>query len=279
MPLPTRVDPIKRSLVRERVYATLRDWIVRGTLRPSEKMRDVELADRLGVSRTPVREALQRLEDEGLVQTAPNRWTRVSPLDVADARRLYPIIWSLEALAVRVAGARLDARDLREMAEANDRLARALRRRNAAEASSADRDFHAVLVRGSENPELIRILEDLKVKLRRLESTYFGGSLVAAPSVVEHHRILNALRQRRIEAAAQRVEANWRNSLDRLSRYIGGTAGAESPSLGPARVLRAENAGGLRGPTRASRPSSRGPAKQSGRLTARCAQETARRAP
>ncbi len=224
MPLPKHVDRIGRPLVRERVYTTLREWIVRGTLRPNEKMRDAELAARLGVSRTPVREALQRLEDEGLVQTAPNRWTRVSPVDVADARRLYPIIWSLEVLAVRIAGARLDAQDLREMAEANDRLARALRQRNAPEASNADRSFHAVVVRRAQNVELTRILGDLKTKLRRLENTYFEGSVVARPSVVEHRRILEALRHHRIEEAAQALEANWRNSLGRLARHIKRTA-------------------------------------------------------
>jgi DNA-binding GntR family transcriptional regulator len=224
MPLPKRIDPIGRPLVRDRVYAALRDWIVRGTLRPNEKVRDTDLAARLGVSRTPVREALQRLEDEGFVRTAPNRWTRVSPLDVADARRLYPIIWTLEALAVRIAGARLDARDLRELADANDRLARALRQRNASAASSADRSFHAALVRRAQNEELSRILEDLKTKLQRLENTYFQGSIVARPSVLEHGRILDALRHHRIEQAAQALEANWRNSLDRLARHINRTA-------------------------------------------------------
>jgi DNA-binding GntR family transcriptional regulator len=217
MPQPDSIDRIERQLIRERVYNTLRDWIVRGLLEPNEKMRDVELADRLGVSRTPVREALRRLEDEGLVQTAANRWTRVSPLDVEDARRLYPIIWSLECLAARLGGPHLDARDLEEMSERNDRLAQALIEKNAVEASAADRDFHLVFTRRSENPELIKILQDLKVKLRRLEIAYFDGSLAAQRSVVEHKRILAALKKKDIEETAEAIEANWRNSLDRLA--------------------------------------------------------------
>ena len=217
MPLPAQVDPIKRQLVRERVYSTLRGWIVHGTLRPNEQMRDVELAGRLGVSRTPVREALRRLEDEGLVRAAPHRWTRVSPLDVGDARRLYPIIWSLESLAVRSAGLRLSGSDLREMAAANARIGLALRANDAVEASAADREFHAVFVRRTENPELVRILNDWKVKLRRLEVAYFGGRVVAQRSVVEHKRILSALRRKDVAAAGQAVEVNWRNSLERLA--------------------------------------------------------------
>jgi DNA-binding GntR family transcriptional regulator len=223
MPLPNSIDRIDRQLIRERVYDTLRDWIVRGLLEPNEKMRDVELADRLGVSRTPVREALRRLEDEGLVQTQANRWTRVSPVDVEDARRLYPILWSLECLAARLAGPRLEARDLDEMAQANDRLAQALSGKNATDASAADRDFHQIFVRRSGNPELIKIIEDLKVKMRRLENAYFGGPLVAQRSVAEHKRILNALRKKDVEGTVLAVEDNWRNSLDRIA--------ASSPTL------------------------------------------------
>lgn len=219
MPLPDSIRRIERPLVRERVYVTLRDWIVEGALKPNEKMRDADLAVRLGVSRTPVREALQRLEDEGLVRTAPNRWTRVSPSDVGDARRLYPLIWSLEALAVRSAGAHVDRTDLHEMAASNQRLARALKEKDAVTASAADHDFHFVLIRRSENPELIKILEDLKVKLRRLEVAYFQGRIVAERSVTEHKSILNALKKRDIESAAECVEANWRNSLERLARH------------------------------------------------------------
>jgi DNA-binding GntR family transcriptional regulator len=225
MPLPATVRPIERPLVREQVYARLRDWIVRGVLRPTEQMRDVDLARRLGVSRTPVREALRRLEDEGFVQTAANRWTRVAPASVADARQFYPIIWSLEALAMRTAGDRLRPSDLDEMHRANERLRHALREKNPAEASRADRDFHFVFIRRSENPELINILQGLKVKLRRIEFAYFNGSVVAARSVAEHEIILRALRDGDLEAAARCVEANWRNSLERINETISEVSG------------------------------------------------------
>ena len=218
MPLPSSVDRIERQLIRERVYVTLRDWIVHGVLEPNEKMRDVDLAGRLGVSRTPIREALRRLEDEGLVQTAANRWTRVSPLGVEDARRLYPIIWSLESLAVRIAAPELDGKDLREMTETNDRLARALAEKDAVQASAADRDFHFVFLRRTQNPELTKIIQDIKVKLRRIEIAYFDGSVTAQRSVIEHRRVLTALRKKDFEAAAAGIEANWRHSLTRLAR-------------------------------------------------------------
>lgn len=217
MPIPQAPETIDRQPMRNQAYVKIREWIISGALAANEQLRDSELALRLGVSRTPVREALQRLEDEGLVQTMPNRWTRVSPIEVSDARRLYPVICALECVAIRAAGARLSAAALKEMAEANDRLIRALRRKDPDAASLADCDFHFVPARESHNPELISVLQDLKVKLRRLEVTYFERGAIAERSTVEHKHILAALRRKAIKAAAARIEANWRNSLKRIT--------------------------------------------------------------
>nr|MBO2508626.1 GntR family transcriptional regulator [Bacillota bacterium] len=217
LPLPEDAGPVERRLLREQVYATLRDWIIQGILQPGEQLRDHELARKLQVSRTPVREALRRLEDEGLVQTSAQRWTRVAPLDPGEAQRLYPIVWTLEALAVRLAFPHLTPGDLEAMAQANQRLAEALAQGDAVAASAADRDFHQVLVERARNPELAAILESLKLKLLRLETTYFGSSLAGEKSVAEHEAILAALTRRDAAAAEQAVVANWQNSLQRMT--------------------------------------------------------------
>jgi DNA-binding GntR family transcriptional regulator len=80
MPVPPAANKLEKSLMRDDVYSRLRDWIITGTLEPGEKLRDADLAEQLGVSRTPVREALRRLEDEGLIETKQNAWTRVAPV-------------------------------------------------------------------------------------------------------------------------------------------------------------------------------------------------------
>lgn len=239
MPLPSTVRPIERPLIREQVYLRLLDWIVRGVLQPNEKVRDIALARRLGVSRTPVREALRRLEDEGFVQTAVNRWTRVSPVNVDEAHRLYPIIWSLESLAMRTAGSELTEADLEAMQRANQRLRLALKAKDPVEASSADHDFHDAFIRRSKNPELLNMLHALKVKLNRIEVAYFNGCIVAERSVDEHEAILHALAQADVEGAAGAVEANWRNSLGRIADSVRTAPG----SLGPAGQRRSRSAG------------------------------------
>lgn len=216
MPIPEQVEKFRRPLARKEVYTTLQKWIVEGVYQPGEIMRDHDLAEALGVSRTPVREALQRLEDEGFVQTAANRWTRVAQLNIDEAKNLYPIIWSLEALAISLAQERLTAQNVDAMSEANARLQQALAARQAVEASQADYDFHQVFIHQSDNPDLIRMLREVKMRLRWLEIVYFRGSTLATTSLHEHEAILDALRTDEQERAVQAVKANWQESLKRV---------------------------------------------------------------
>ena len=197
--------------LRERVYRALRDALVSGELAPGQRLRDQELAARLGVSRTPVREALQRLEDEGLVETAPRSLTRVAPLDALAAREAFPVVAALHALAARQGVARLTPADLAEMRAANDALAAGIAALDSAtiqRAIAADDRFHAVLLRAAGNGEIPRTLERLTPKVRRLEYAQFG-SLAGRKSVQQHAAILAACERGDGAAAATLVEENW----------------------------------------------------------------------
>src|SRR3954454_4716455 len=106
MPIPAVPEPIEHLPARESIVDRLRGWIVDGTLAPGEFVRDGEIAASLGVSHTPVREALLQLEREGLIESTPKRWTRVTLLHTADLKRLYPVLIELEALAAHLAAER-----------------------------------------------------------------------------------------------------------------------------------------------------------------------------
>ena len=227
MPVPGGTKKLSKTLMRAEVYADLRGWIIDGTLKPGEKLRDAELAEALGVSRMPVREAFLRLEDEGLVETSANRWTRVAYIDVGQARRIYPLVIALERLALELAAPRLGEEEISEMRRANDDLTRALEENRAVEASEADGRFHAVIIGLSDNPELAGILDNLKAKLRRLEVAYFDGCMVADRSAVEHRQLLEALDSGDHEQAAVILEANWRGSLNRLVEGLGDASPAD----------------------------------------------------
>ena len=215
MPMPEVEPKRRRTLARDTAYTDLREWILDGTLAPGERLHDLALAERLGVSRTPVREALQRLEDEGLVESSPNRWTRVAPLDPSIANDLYPMIWRLETLALELAAFELGDTELDQMERANQRLVAALDAGDAAAASAADSEFHQVYVNLCGNAELISILQEAKIKLRRLELHYFSQH-PSRESVAEHTAVLTALEFGDITGANAAIEANWRNSQRRL---------------------------------------------------------------
>ena len=103
MPVPGNTDSIERTLLRDEAYVRIRDAILAGTLEPGERLRDADLTRWLGLSRTPVREALARLSEDGLVESEPQRFTRVTPLDRRDARDASRVVAALHALAARSA--------------------------------------------------------------------------------------------------------------------------------------------------------------------------------
>ncbi|HWI51718.1 MAG TPA: GntR family transcriptional regulator [Symbiobacteriaceae bacterium] len=209
-----RLQKIPRESLRDRVYHILQKAIVAGEIGPEERLRDQELAERLGVSRTPVREALQLLEDEGLVETVPGSLTRVTPLVSGAARDAFPVVASLHALATRLAAGRLTAAHLAAMHRANAALQACMESGDRDGATTADDEFHGVIVDVSENQEIRRTLERIMPKLRRLEFAQFG-SLAGRASWQQHHDILRALEQGAVRDAAALVEENWL-SLGRL---------------------------------------------------------------
>jgi DNA-binding GntR family transcriptional regulator len=208
MPVPADKAALERDLLRDRAYTTLRNAIVDGTLAPGERLRDQELTEWLGLSRTPVREALSRLEQDGLVETAPQRFTRVSPLDRRAARDAFPIVAAIHALAAELGVPHLTAADLEAMSNANARFAQALKDDDVSAALDADDAFHAVLLIASANVELVRTLDRLMPRLRRLERLRFG-SLAGRASVRQHDAILGAAGQHDVTTTAERVRDNW----------------------------------------------------------------------
>jgi DNA-binding GntR family transcriptional regulator len=210
------VEKIERKFIREEAYLKLRTWILEGTLAPGATLKDKELAEQLGVSRTPIREALLRLEDEGLIQTKPNRSTQVSSIDFHNAFHLYSIVWTLEQLALTQAFGSIRNEHIQMMIEANERFLEKMKKKERIAALDADYDFHSVYVSLSENPELEKIISDIKHKLKRLDLYYFDKIKDAALSYEEHKKIIEALKQKDLSLAVNAVEHNWKNSFSRF---------------------------------------------------------------
>src|SRR5262245_1063937 len=208
MPVPKQKGAPARRLLRDEAYARLRDAILDGTLEPGEQLKDAELSDWLGLSRTPIREALARLEEYGLVETAPNRYTRVAPLTRRDATDAFPVVAALHALAASLGVPRISDDEVASMRAANEEFGKALRKGDVERAVATDDRFHAVLVQASANREIARSLERLMPKIRRLEQARFG-SLAGRRSVEQHERIVALSAARKTAEAAEAVRENW----------------------------------------------------------------------
>ena len=214
MPIPEGGGGISRSLLRDNAYRSIRDAIVGGSLAPGERLNDAELAQWLGVSRTPVREALTRLEETGLVQTKPGRYTIVSPLDARAGRAAQTVTAAMHELAVREAVPHLTARDTGAMRAANARFAAALRADDVDAAIASDDEFHGVPVTVSGNPAIRAVLDQFTPMLRRLERLRFS-SLSGRGSVAQHDLIITRCEARDVEGAAAAARDNWL-SLDEV---------------------------------------------------------------
>ncbi|WP_199442113.1 GntR family transcriptional regulator [Umezawaea beigongshangensis] len=208
MPVPQSRGLVSRSLLREDAHRAIRDAIVDGTLAPGERLNESDLVAWLGVSRTPVREALMRLEQTGLVRTKPGRYTMVSPLDVRAVRDAQSVTAAVHELAVREAVPVLSTADLDAMREANARFADALRRDDVDAAITADDDFHGVAVTACANHAVRTVLDQFTPVLRRLERLRFS-SLSGRGSVAQHDRIIALCEAGDVAGAVAATRANW----------------------------------------------------------------------
>ena len=213
MPSPLGAAALSRSLLRDDVYVRLRDAIVDGTFAPGEQLRDGELAQWLGVSRTPVREALLRLGQAGLVVAAPGRSTAVSTLDARAARDAQAVVATMHELAVATAVPLLTGADLAQMREANSRFGAAIAAGDVDAAVAADDEFHVVPVRAAGNAAVVAVLEQFTPLVRRLERLRFA-TLAGRGSVARHARLVDLCEQGDVAAAAAVSRETWL-TLDR----------------------------------------------------------------
>lgn len=208
MPVPSPSASPNRTLLREHAFHALRAAIVDGTLTPGEKLVDTELCAWLGVSRTPVREALAHLEQTGLVQIKPGSRTIVAPLDVRAAVEAQAVAASMHELSAREAVPRLTEAHAAAMTSANTAFHRALEKQDIDAAIEADDAFHQVFVELAGNRMVAAILDDVTPLLRRMERVRFGA-LAGRSSVAQHRSIVELARAGDTEGAAAVVRANW----------------------------------------------------------------------
>jgi DNA-binding GntR family transcriptional regulator len=209
------LGPVGRVLLRDQALTRIRAAIVTGDLAPGAVIKDAELAGRLGLSVAPVRAALARLADEGLVEAKPQSHTRVTPLSLRQVRDAAAVVRAMHELAAREAAATVTGDDVAAMRAANDRFAAAVAVGDVDAAITADDDLHGVLLHRCANAAVTATVERFTPAIRRLERSRFAAT-DAHPSVALHDRLIGACAHHHVEDAVATTTEIWTALLSGL---------------------------------------------------------------
>ena len=207
--------PLRRDIAEQ---VTIR--ILDGRLSATARVNEVHLAAELGVSRTPLREALVELTDRGLLVAELQRGFRVPPLDLNEARKLYPLVGELEALALRWTTPQDLLGLIDRLEQWTDEMQTALD--DGGDLAILDDRWHELLLSACANSHLMRLIAQTKPLLKRYDVLYFGGPERAQRSIDEHRRILAAIRDKDLNEAARWLTQNWVNGAAYLGRDASG---------------------------------------------------------
>ncbi|HEX5724350.1 MAG TPA: GntR family transcriptional regulator [Longimicrobiaceae bacterium] len=207
---------ITRVPLREQVHHAIVQRILLEELEPGSRISDTALAGELGVSRTPIREALLRLEREGFLDADVGRGFFVKALSTREVRDVYPVLWALEVLALRSSPAPGPAR-LAELERINAELER---ERAPERRIDLDVRWHRTLVEGCGNAFLLGTIDTMKLVIRRYEYAYMQNAGYVPRSTRTHAQIARALAERDVEGGVARLEENWHFGMERILEWL-----------------------------------------------------------
>lgn len=214
MPIPSKGPKEKPKTAKERVYSEVREWIISGVLQPGEKISDQEISQYFSVSRTPVREAIQMLSDQKLVDIFPGRETRVSLVDLNEAAPTYRIMAELHALILEFAYPHITADTLAELRAIDQAFVIAAEQHNVHDAVAFDNQLHGLLIRLANNHFLAEFSNVLGSHIQRIENIFYRENDMIAFDT--HSGIIDALEQHDLPKAKDMMRHNWLRTLEKL---------------------------------------------------------------
>ncbi|MGY0693921.1 GntR family transcriptional regulator [Virgibacillus sp. FSP13] len=216
MPIPTdHSKPIRKS-AKENAFSQLQKWIIDGTLQPGEKLNDSELAEALGVSRTPIRESLQLLEVDGFVKMYPGKATQVTDVERESINDLLPPLAALQALSAELAIPHLTDEVITLLEDTNKRFANAIRLENYFSALKIDEEFHQIIVDTAKNPFIHKMVAFLQSHVRRL---FFHNSIIlTAKSIEEHDTIITLMKDHNVTKVSAIMQENWLRAIEEFHK-------------------------------------------------------------
>ncbi|BBI30960.1 GntR family transcriptional regulator [Cohnella abietis] len=221
MPVPKNFTSPIRLSAKERALSQIQRWIIEGTLLPGEKLLDAELAESLAVSRTPIREALQLLEVQGLVSMHPGKETRVTSIEKDDVLKMYPTLAVLHALAAEYAAEQILPEQIEKLKQLNAEFSSAIENGEPYQAMELDEQFHNLIVEASDNAYIASFSASLQIHIRRFKYVFLKQSITETlASVEEHVLIIAALEKRDKNESSARMKQNLIRPMNELYAMI-----------------------------------------------------------
>lgn len=206
--------------LRDVVFNTLRQAILKGELAPGERLMEIQLAERLGVSRTPIREAIRKLELEGLVLMIPRKGAEVAKISEKSLRDVLEVRRSLEELAIELACQRMLPDAVEELEQRQEEFKHAVLNGNPMEIAETDEAYHDVIYKGTCNDRLIQMINNLREQMYRYRLEYIKDEDKRQVLLLEHDHILEAVRRRKVEEAKEAMREHIDNQEITVSKNI-----------------------------------------------------------
>lgn len=206
--------------LRDVVFKTLRQAILTGELKPGERLMEIHLANKLGVSRTPIREAIRQLELEGLVTMVPRRGAQVAHITQKSMSDVLEVRLALDELAVKLACERITNEEIALLKEACIQFENAVDTGDSRKIATADVAFHDIIFKSTRNPRLTQMVNNLAEQMYRYRFEYIKDNEIHAILIKEHRAILDAITGRDQDAARKAIHIHIENQENAIIRQI-----------------------------------------------------------
>lgn len=206
--------------LRDVVFNALREGILKGDLKPGERLMEVSLAERLGVSRTPIREAIRKLELEGLVVMIPRKGAQVASISEKAVQDVLEVRLALEKLAVTLVCQRIDEKDVLALKKAARAFSSVIESKDLGVIAQRDEAFHDVIYQATKNEKLVLLISNLREQMYRFRLEYIKDANMRKSLVAEHQQLCDALINRDIEEAVSVITGHISNQQETVLKNL-----------------------------------------------------------
>lgn len=206
--------------LRDVVFNTLREAILKGELKPGERLMELQLAAKLGVSRTPIREAIRMLEQEGLAVTIPRKGAEVAKMTEKDMEDVLQVREALDELAASIACEQITEEQLGELAGAMKEFEASIKTKDVKKIAEIDVKFHDIIYQSTGNPKLVNILNNLREQMYRYRIEYLKDERIYPNLLKEHQEILEGLSKKNKEKVTEMMHQHVANQAIAVKAVI-----------------------------------------------------------